>query len=85
MAAPKPTPAIAKKQAAKAHAKDLRKERRGEALVKRGRRDAPTPRKPATSKQTVSPNKAAPKAKHAAKPAAKPYRPSRTAPKAPKR
>ena len=79
--APKPTASVAKKQAAKAHAKDLRKERRGEALVKRGRRDAPAVRKPVAPKQAVSPKNTAAKAK----PAAKPYRPPRTAPKAPKR
>jgi 23S rRNA pseudouridine955/2504/2580 synthase len=72
--APKPTAAVAQKQAAKAHAKGLRKERRGEALVKRGRRDAPAPRKPG------APGKAKPVA---AKPPGKP-RP-RPAPKAPKR
>ena len=57
----------------KAHAKDLRKERRGEALAKRGRRDAPAPRKPASPKKAPGPK---------AKPGAKPVRP---APKAPKR
>ena len=83
--APKPTVAVAKKQAAKAHAKDLRKERRGEALVKRGRRDAPALRKPASPKQAASPKGTAAKAKPDANRGAKPYRPSRTAPKAPKR
>jgi len=69
---PKPAAAVVKKQAAKAHAKDLRKERRGEALAKRGRRDAPAPRKPSP------PKKAAAKAR----PPAKPFRPA--PPKAPK-
>ena len=90
--APKPTPAVAKKQAAKAHAKDLRKERRGEALVKRGRRDAPAPRKPAPPKASPKPASPKPAASRKSpakpKPAARaesPYRPSRTAPKTPKR
>ena len=83
--APKPTAAVVKKAAAKAHAKDLRKERRGEALVKRGRREAPALRKPASPKQAASPKKTAAKAKNDAKSGAQPYRPSRTAPKTPKR
>ena len=91
--APKPTAAIVKKAAAKAHAKDLRKERRGEALVKRGRRDAPAPRKPVASGK-ASPKPAPPKPAASGKSPAKPrsaarpgspYRPSRTAPKTPKR
>ena len=74
LVAPKPTPAVAKKQAAKAHAKDLRKERRSEALSKRGRRDAPAPRKtPALKKPPAAKGK----------PPAKPFRPA--PPKAPKR
>ena len=75
--APKPTASVAKKQAAKAHAKDLRKERRGEALVKRGRRDAPAVRKPA------APNKGPEKAKPGAK--SRPRSAPRPAPKAPQR
>ena len=73
----KPAPAVAKKQAAKAHAKGLRKERRGEALIKRGRRDAPAPRKP------TSPNKRTAKARPPARPPAKP-RPAPKASKSPK-
>ncbi|MDP3676057.1 MAG: RluA family pseudouridine synthase [Novosphingobium sp.] len=65
----KPPPAVAKKQAAKAHAKDLRKERRGE---RRGRGEAPAPRK------VGPPGKAPPKSKSAS-------RPFKPAPKAPKR
>ena len=76
-AAPKPAPAVAKKQAAKAHAKGLRKDRRSEALVKRGRRDAPAPRKP------VAPDKGPAKANTAARPRAKP-RPARKASDPPK-
>ena len=86
--APKPAPAVAKKQAAKAHAKGLRKDRRSEALVKRGRRDAPAPRKPSASPNPgASPNKGSVKAKPAArtlaKPRAAPKKPQ--PPKAPKR
>ncbi len=86
--APKPTPAVAKKQAAKAHAKGLRKDRRSEALVKRGRRDAPAPRKPSASPNPgASPNKGSVKAKPAARTLAKPRAAPKTSPppKAPKR
>jgi 23S rRNA pseudouridine955/2504/2580 synthase len=57
--APKPTAAVVKKQAAKAHAKGLRKERRSEALVKRGRRDAPK-KPPIKGKATAKPVRPAP-------------------------
>ena len=86
--APKPAPAVAKKQAAKAHAKGLRKDRRSEALVKRGRRDAPAPRKPSASPNPgASPNKGSVKAKPAARTLAKPRAAPKTSqpPKAPKR
>ncbi len=86
--APKPAPAVAKKQAAKAHAKGLRKDRRSEALVKRGRRDAPAPRKPSASPNPgTSPNKGFVKAKPAARTLAKPRAAPKTSqpPKAPKR
>ena len=85
--APKPTPAVAKKQAARAHAKGLRKDRRSEALVKRGRRDAPAPRKPSASPNPgASPNKGSVKAKPAARTLAKPRAAPKTSqpPKAPK-
>jgi 23S rRNA pseudouridine955/2504/2580 synthase len=70
--APKPPPATVKKQAARAHAKDLRKERRSEALTKRGRRDAPAPRKASSPKKPAA----------RGKPGARPPRP---APKPPGR
>ena len=78
-AAPKPAPAVAKKQAAKAHAKGLRKDRRSEALVKRGRRDAPALRKP------VSPSKASAKPTPATKPRPRPAPKAPKPPKPPKR